>query len=253
MNEETRTKNSSAASADPVSDQSATKDGATDTKAAVQSTPKRASNASTAAQPEADAQPQTAAAADSKAAEVPSDSATADSKTEANRENAVVQVAGDAAAAAKKNSGGDPGDSVRERLKDSGTNSIAGSTGSTKAAPAVGSTGNTEETPVVDAGERSQRTKELVQTSDRLKSVAPNSYQAWRSQADLLLQAIKQLERREIDPDESVILIGVRLVENDLRDAAEQALRHCAHFATTFDERIALIDEANSVRRTTWF
>ena len=93
----------------------------------------------------------------------------------------------------------------------------------------------------------------LVRAAQSLEQVVADDYQAWRTQADILVSAIKNLEKRQIEPDESVKLIGVPLRESALRDAAEQALRNCAHFAETTDNRIDLIDEANRVRRTTWF
>jgi len=95
--------------------------------------------------------------------------------------------------------------------------------------------------------------EDLVSASRTLEDVVPDDYQAWRTQADLLVNAIHQLEIRQIEPDESVSLIGIPLRETGLRDAAENALRNCAHFAQTFDERVTLIDEANRIRRTTWF
>lgn len=71
--------------------------------------------------------------------------------------------------------------------------------------------------------------------------------------ADLLLQAIAALGTRQLEPDETCTLFVTPLREEQLRDAAELALRQCAHFADSSEKRIALIDEANSVRRTTWF
>ncbi len=94
---------------------------------------------------------------------------------------------------------------------------------------------------------------ELLRVSETLTTVVPDKYEAWRAQADLWLAAIHQLEKRQLTPDDSVELMGVPLRENELRDAAEEALRQCAHFAETVEQRIALIDEANKVRRMTWF
>ncbi len=94
---------------------------------------------------------------------------------------------------------------------------------------------------------------ELVKVSETLTTVVPDKFEAWRAQADLWLAAIHQLEKRQLAPDDNVELMGVPLRENELRDAAEEALRQCAHFATTAEERIALIDEANNVRRMSWF
>jgi Protein kinase G tetratricopeptide repeat len=96
-------------------------------------------------------------------------------------------------------------------------------------------------------------TDDLLHKSQKLMAMVPDDYQAWRMQADLFLQAINRLETREIEPDESIKLMHVPLRESALREAAEEALRNCAHFAQTFDERVELIDQANRIRRTTWF
>ena len=95
--------------------------------------------------------------------------------------------------------------------------------------------------------------EDLLRTSAKLEAVVPDGYQAWRLQADFLLAAIRQLETRQVEPDGSVKVIGVPLLENDLRAAAETALRNCAHFAQTVEQHVALIDEANRVRTMTWF
>jgi hypothetical protein len=102
------------------------------------------------------------------------------------------------------------------------------------------------------AGEPEAFTEDLLHRSQKLEALVPDDYQAWRMQADLFLSAIRRLETREIEPDESIKLMHVPLRESALRDAAEEALRNCAHFAQTFDERVILIDEANRIRRTTW-
>ena len=109
-----------------------------------------------------------------------------------------------------------------------------------------------EESQKLEALEPASK-EELLEASQKLQSLVPDDYHAWKMQADLLLKAIHQLETRMIEPDESVKVIGVPLRESALREAAEEALRNCAHFADTFDERIHLVDEANRVRRPTWF
>ena len=93
----------------------------------------------------------------------------------------------------------------------------------------------------------------LLQASEALKTVVPDKFESWRAQADLWLAAIRQLQTRELNPDDSVLLMGVPLIERNLRDAAEEALRQCAHFAPTFEHRVALIDEANNIRNMSWF
>ena len=110
----------------------------------------------------------------------------------------------------------------------------------------------------VESGEQASpdaeaNARDLLDRAKNLIQIAPNSYEAWRVQAELLVTAIRRLEKREMAPDPNLRLFGVPIAEQALRDAAEQALRHCAHFANTFDDKISLIDEANSVRRKTWF
>lgn len=92
----------------------------------------------------------------------------------------------------------------------------------------------------------------LVDRAKNLHEQAADTYSSWRSRAETLIAAIAKLEKREIEPDSEVTLFNVPLIEVELRDAAEKALRLCAFFATNVDERIALIDEANSVRNTSW-
>ncbi len=94
--------------------------------------------------------------------------------------------------------------------------------------------------------------EELMRASRELARVVPYNLEAWRLHADLLISALNQLETRQIQPDESLRLLTVPLREADLRDAAEAALRECAHYASSSEQRIALIDEANRVRRRTW-
>ncbi len=95
--------------------------------------------------------------------------------------------------------------------------------------------------------------EELIQASSSLQDIVADDYSAWRAQTDLLLAAIHQLETRQIEPDESVMILGIPLRESALRETAEEALRNCAHFADSVEERVTLIDEANRIRNTTWF
>ncbi|MDR3616864.1 MAG: tetratricopeptide repeat protein [Candidatus Obscuribacterales bacterium] len=95
--------------------------------------------------------------------------------------------------------------------------------------------------------------EELKEAADRLSLVAPYNFQSWRLHADLLLNALNQLLTRQLEADTSFKILTIPLREEDLRNAAEAALRQCAHFADSAEKRIALVDEANSVRRKTWF
>jgi len=94
---------------------------------------------------------------------------------------------------------------------------------------------------------------DLLEAAQKFESMVPDDFASWRMQANLLLTAIKQLELRQMEPDETTNLMGIPLTESNLRHACEKALRNCAHFAQNFEDRVALIDEANSVRQTTWF
>ena len=92
----------------------------------------------------------------------------------------------------------------------------------------------------------------LVSRARDLNDQASDTYTSWRLRAETLVTAIAKLEKREIEPDSTITLFEVPLIERDLRDAAEKALRLCAFFATDADERIAMVDEANNVRNTSW-
>jgi hypothetical protein len=94
---------------------------------------------------------------------------------------------------------------------------------------------------------------DLMAVSEKFESMVPDDYSSWRMQADLFLSALKQLVNRQMESDETATLVGVPLTEVNLRHACEKALRNCAHFAPSFEDRVALIDEANKVRQVTWF
>ncbi len=102
-------------------------------------------------------------------------------------------------------------------------------------------------------GETPTSKDDLLRASEKFESMVPDDYASWRLQANLLLSAVKQIETRQMEPDETVTLMGVPLTEVNLRHACEEALRNCAHFAQSFEDRVGLIDEANKVRRPTWF
>lgn len=95
--------------------------------------------------------------------------------------------------------------------------------------------------------------EELAEAAQQLMKVVPYNYDAWRLHADLLINALKQLETRQIQPDANFELLTIPLREDDLRKASEAALRQCAHYAPSNETKIALVDEANRIRTTTWF
>jgi len=95
--------------------------------------------------------------------------------------------------------------------------------------------------------------EDLLRASRQLRKAVHYNYDAWRLHADLLLNALRLLETRQLQPDANFKILAIPLREDDLRDAAEAALRQCAHCADSTDKRIAVVDEANRVRRKTWF
>jgi hypothetical protein len=106
---------------------------------------------------------------------------------------------------------------------------------------------------ILQAKEVSPSREELSKAAQALKTVVPYNYEAWRLHADLLLNALRQIEKRQLQPDSSFTILAIPLREDDLREAAEESLRECAHYADSLEKRIALVDEANSIRRLTWF
>jgi hypothetical protein len=102
-------------------------------------------------------------------------------------------------------------------------------------------------------GETPTSKDELLRASAKFESMVPDDFSSWRMQANLFLSAVKQLKTRQMEADETVTLMGVPMTEVNLRHACEKALRNCAHFAQTFEDRVKLIDEANQVRQPTWF
>lgn len=101
--------------------------------------------------------------------------------------------------------------------------------------------------------EASPSRDDLAQAAQMLTSVVPYNYDAWRLHANLLLNALRQLQTRQIQPDATFTLLTIPLREDAIRDAAEAALRQCAHYADSAEKRIHFIDEANRIRQTTWF
>jgi hypothetical protein len=95
--------------------------------------------------------------------------------------------------------------------------------------------------------------EDLQRVSQKLKRIYPYNLEAWRLHADLLLNAIRMLQTRQMEPDDDTKLFVTPFREDQLRNAAERALRQCAHFAQSAEQKIAFVDEANQVRNVTWF
>jgi len=71
--------------------------------------------------------------------------------------------------------------------------------------------------------------------------------------AELLLTAIEQIRSKALTPNGNARILGQALEESALRTAAEQELRECARFASSPEEKYALVDMANRERPQTLF
>jgi serine/threonine-protein kinase PknG len=92
---------------------------------------------------------------------------------------------------------------------------------------------------------------ELVQASETIAGLAADDFDVHRLRADLVLAAIDQIESKRLKADPSVRILDTAMKLPALRQAAEIELRHCAHYAHSLDEKIALVDQANAVRPVT--
>ncbi len=64
-------------------------------------------------------------------------------------------------------------------------------------------------------------------------------------------EVLRELETQKLKPDSARKVFGVPLTDSDIRLGLEESLRHLARSAPTAAQRIALVDQANSVRPRT--
>jgi serine/threonine-protein kinase PknG len=83
-----------------------------------------------------------------------------------------------------------------------------------------------------------------------IESVTIDPLDRARLRTDVLQSALDIVE--DHGPQDSVEIAGVPATERPLRDALERAYRDLAALTPAGDERIALVDRANTVRRWTW-
>jgi serine/threonine-protein kinase PknG len=102
-------------------------------------------------------------------------------------------------------------------------------------------------------GDRDPALDELVAAASALEALPLDGEQRERLSADLLDAALRvTLAGPPPIDDGGVRLLGVPLVERDLRIALERSYRELARHAANRAERIALVDDANRVRPRTW-
>jgi serine/threonine-protein kinase PknG len=103
------------------------------------------------------------------------------------------------------------------------------------------------------AGDRDPALEELTAAGSALEALALDGEQRERLTADLLDAALRiTVAGPPPVDDDGVRLLGVPLVERELRVALEHSYRELARHAANRAERIALVDDANRVRPRTW-
>ena len=101
-------------------------------------------------------------------------------------------------------------------------------------------------------GEGEPGLQELLAAGSALEVLPVEGEQRERLTADLLESALRMtLSGRDLD-DGRTRLLGLPLVERDVRLALEHSYRELARHAPRRAERIALVDDANRVRPRTW-
>ncbi|MGZ6667170.1 MAG: tetratricopeptide repeat protein [Solirubrobacteraceae bacterium] len=101
-------------------------------------------------------------------------------------------------------------------------------------------------------GEGEPGLEELLAAGSALEALPVEGEQRERLTADLLESALRMTLSGRASDDGEVRLLGLPLVERDVRLALEHSYRELARHAPSRAERIALVDDANRVRPRTW-
>jgi serine/threonine-protein kinase PknG len=101
-------------------------------------------------------------------------------------------------------------------------------------------------------GEGEPGLQELLAAGSALEALPLEGEQRERLTADLLESALRMTLSGRGSDDGGVRLLGLPLVERDVRLALEHSYRELARHAPSRTERIALVDDANRVRPRTW-
>jgi serine/threonine-protein kinase PknG len=101
-------------------------------------------------------------------------------------------------------------------------------------------------------GEGEPGLQELLAAGSALEALPLEGEQRERLTADLLESALRMTLSGRGSDDGEVRLLGLPLVERDVRLALEHSYRELARHAPSRTERIALVDDANRVRPRTW-
>jgi serine/threonine-protein kinase PknG len=101
-------------------------------------------------------------------------------------------------------------------------------------------------------GEGEPGLQDLLAAGSALEDLPVEGEQRERLTADLLESALRMTLSGRSPDDGGTRLLGLPLVERDVRLALEHSYRELARHAASRAERIALVDDANRVRPRTW-
>jgi serine/threonine-protein kinase PknG len=101
-------------------------------------------------------------------------------------------------------------------------------------------------------GDQDPALDELIAAGSALEALPLDGEQRERLTADVLDAALRITLAAEPVDDRGVRVLGVPLVECELRLALERSYRELARHAANRADRIALVDDANRVRPRTW-
>jgi serine/threonine-protein kinase PknG len=101
-------------------------------------------------------------------------------------------------------------------------------------------------------GEGDPALQELLAAGSALEALPVEGEQRERLAADLLESALRMTLSGRASDDGRMRLLGLPLVERDVRLALERSYRELARHAPSRAQRIALVDDANRVRPRTW-
>jgi serine/threonine-protein kinase PknG len=93
--------------------------------------------------------------------------------------------------------------------------------------------------------------EELQGAATAVETLTLQGMEHYRLTKQVLETALRLLTARVLTPAASIVLLGQRLEEKQIRLGLEQALRAMAHLAVG-NEKLCLVDEANRVRPKTW-
>ena len=95
--------------------------------------------------------------------------------------------------------------------------------------------------------------KELEQLSQTVSAITSVGGVVNELTGEVLNTAIKMINGKKLKENKAVKILGHRLIERELRLAAEAEYRKAAHYASTREEKIKWVNHANDIRPVTLF